>query len=212
MKIDSKKLMIVLLAITGLLLLALLIYGGFTLSGMHGGGTTGDGTGQVSPDTSYRAEPGVTNAPDVTTSAPDPNSSDEITTDLNTSFKACSGRVEQPTDTLISLVIDWETLSRKADMATVRVSVKICSYALFVSERNGCKLTFLGKTYPYSAPEISYEGPDRQEFTIHEQTLTMPLVGGCGSAEISASWLFRGEYSGVPIDELTLNGFIEIKD
>lgn len=212
MKIDSKKLMIALLALTGLLLLALLIYGGFFLSGINGGGTADSGTGHVSPDTSSTPEPGVTDDPDVTTGVPDPNNSDEITTDIKTSFNACSGRVEQPTDSLISMVIDWETLSRTSDMATVKVSVKIISYALFVSERNGCKLTFLGKTYPYSAPAISYEGPDRREFTIHEQTLTMPLVGGCGSAEVSASWLFRGEYSGIPIDELTLNGFIEIKD
>ena len=40
----------------------------------------------------------------------------------------------------------------------------------------------------------------------------MPLVGGCGSAEVSTAWQFRGEYAGVAIDALTLDGFIEIKD
>lgn len=219
MKIDSKKLMIALLAITALLLLTLLIYGGFALGGKGGEESTPDITNRKI--TTETAESSRTASPDfteITSAATDPQGittqpyTAEITEAPQTELPQCSGRIEDKSDSLISLVIDWQTVSRSSDMATVKVTVKISSYSLFVSERNGCPLTFLGQTYTYKAPAINYDGKTRTEFVIHEQTVSMPLVGGCGSAAISTSWQFRGEYAGVAIDKLTLDGFIEIKD
>ena len=209
MKINSQKLMIVLLVTTSVLLVALLIYGGFALG--KNGGASSDSISRPSHDTGGAHHP-ATDAP-----VPDPDGSHPativpISSERVPEHPARSGRIEAPDMGLLHLVLYWETLSRTQDTAKVRVTVKISTHALSVSERKGCPLEVLGKTYYYDAPDIEYSGDDRTEIFLGEQVITMPLVGGCGSAEVSTSWQFRGEYSGVAIDKLPLDGFIEIKD
>lgn len=217
MKIDSKKLMIVLLALTALVLVALLIYGGFALGDR---GDSSEGSETRTQDRQHTTSPDTTNGGSL--SGDNSESSGEIPdhpgtasptgTPVHQNYPARSGRLVETDNSLLSLVIDWETTSRTADSATVKLTVKIRCYSLFVSERKNCPLVFLGQTYSYTAPAISYDGNERTEFVLHEETVTMPLVGGCGSAEVSTAWQFRGEYAGVAIDALTLDGFIEIKD
>ena len=217
MKIDSKKLMIVLLALTALVLVALLIYGGFALGDR---GDSSEGSETRTQDRQHTTSPDTTNGGSL--SGDNSESSGEIPdhpgtasptgTPVHQNYPARSGRLVETDNSLLSLVIDWETTFRTADSATVKLTVKIRCYSLFVSERKNCPLVFLGQTYSYNAPAISYDGSERTEFVLHEETVTMPLVGGCGSAEVSTAWQFRGEYAGVAIDALTLDGFIEIKD
>ena len=217
MKIDSKKLMIVLLALTALVLVALLVYGGFAL-GDRGDGSVG--SGRRPQDRQHTTSPDTTNGGSLpgdnsesSGEIPDhPGTASPTGTPVHQNYPARSGRLVETDNSLLSLVIDWETTSRTADSATVKLTVKIRCYSLFVSERKNCPLVFLGQTYSYNAPAISYDGSERTEFVLHEETVTMPLVGGCGSAEVSTAWQFRGEYAGVAIDALTLDGFIEIKD
>lgn len=218
MKIDSKKLMIALLIITALILTALLIYGGFALGREGGDESTEAPAGSTAPpDTSNQKSSTDAQRPDdtaLTEPLPTASSGEESTSPEPppVEHQAKSGRIIADEAALLSLVIDWETVSRTADTAEVELTLKVRSYSLFVSERYNCKFKFLGETYSYTAPAIAYDGADRTEFAIYETTLSMPLVGGCGSAEVSASWPFRGVYAGVNIDELTINGFIEIKD
>lgn len=218
MKIDSKKLMIALLIITALILTALLIYGGFALGDDGGEESTAAPTDSTfAPDTSHTqstANSTTTTDPIGNETATPVSSGNETTAPepQGTTYQARSGRVIADEAALLSLLIDWETVSRTADTAEVKLTLKVRSYSLFVSERYNCPFKFLGQAYTYTAPAIAYEGTDRTEFAIYETTVTMPLVGGCGSAEVSASWPFRGVYAGANIDELSINGFIEIKD
>lgn len=218
MKIDSKKLMIALLIITALILTALLIYGGFALGRNGGDESTETPAGSTAaPDTSNTKSSTDTQRPDdtsITEPLPTTSSGDETTSPEPppATYQAKSGRIIADEAALLSLVIDWETVSRTADTAEVKLTLKVRSYSLFVSERYNCEFKFLGEAYSYTAPAIAYDGADRTEFAVYETTLAMPLVGGCGSAEISAVWPFHGVYAGVNIDELAINGFIEIKD
>lgn len=214
MKINSKKLMVATLIVTALVLVALLIYGGFSLGKRGDGNELSDtsqsgGTGAPSPATSEKNNSSDDSGTDHTTS-PGTVSPTAVPTDPK--YPLYSGRIIESNSALLTLVVDWEILSRTSDIATVRLTVKIRSYSLYVSERKNCPLTFLGQTYSFTAPAISYGGTEQSEFVLHEQTVTMPLVGGCGSAPINVSWNFRGEYAGETIDTLTLDGFIEIKD
>ena len=135
MKIDSKKLMIALLAITALLLLALLIYGGFALGGKGGEESTPDFTNRKitteAPESSRIPSPDIT---EITSAVTDPHGittqpyTAEVTEAPPTELPQCSGRIEGKSDSLICLVIDWQTVSRSSDMATVKVTVKISRF------------------------------------------------------------------------------------
>lgn len=214
MKIDSKKLMIILLVVTALVLVSLLIYGGFSLGKPEDTSYAPDTIPRTVNGTTGTEQSGLPGTDDI--SAPDTGSTPGDPYSTETApvkhYPLYSGRIVESNSALLTLVVDWNILSRTSDMATVKLTVKIRSYSLFVSERKNCPLTFLGQTYSFTAPAISYAGTEQTEFVLHEQTVTMPLVGGCGSAELNVSWNFRGEYAGVQIDTLTLDGFIEIKD
>lgn len=218
MKIDSKKLMIALLIVTALILASLLIYGGFAL-----GDNPSDESTMAPFDTTNAPDTSQTqNSTDATTSlnpsdtipqAPVSSGDESTLSDPhNMAYPAKSGRIIADEAALLSLVIDWETVSRTSDTAEVKLTLKVRSYSLFVSERYNCLFKFSEQAYTYTAPAIAYDGTDRTEFAIYETTLSMPLVGGCGSTEVSATWAFRGVYAGINTDELSINGFIEIKD
>lgn len=225
MKIDSKKLMFALIALTSVVLIILIVIG-LSIGGRN---TYGDGDEQFSNTPSSDSKPvsssecGSDDTSD-TTNAPNgiPSNNTGIqpqetfaasTETTNASYETRSGRIESVSASpLLSLVIDWETISRTSEHAEVKLTIKVRSYSIFVSARRSCPLEILGGKYTFDAPAINYDGKERIETVIGEQIISMPLVGGCGSAAVYTAWNFHGEYAGVPIEALTLDGFIEIKD
>ena len=129
MKIDSKKLMIVLLALTALVLIALLIYGGFAL-GDRGEGSEGSET--HTQNRQHTSPPDTTNGGSISGDSSEssgetsdhPGTASPTGTPVYANYPARSGRLARTDNSLLSLVIDWETTSRTADSATVKLTVR----------------------------------------------------------------------------------------
>ncbi len=155
-------------------------------------------------------EPPVTDPPETL-----PPVTDEVTTGGgdDATYPPAFGRIISQNDYKIKLIVDWEVISRNADEAKIKITLKLQCYSLTVSPRDkyANAITVGGKSYGFTSPRIDSGAVSKTEYLLDTVEITMPLVNGQGSVEVSASWLFNGNYAGEQIKYVTAEGIISLE-
>ncbi len=158
-------------------------------------------------------EPPATEPPVTDPPVTQPPVTDEVTTGGgNATYPPAFGRIISQNNYKIKLIVDWEVISRNADEAKIKLTLKLLCYSLTVSPRDkyANTLTVGGKSYGFTSPRIDSGAVSKTEYLLDTVEITMPLVNGQGSVEVSATWLFNGNYAGEQIKYVTAEGIISL--
>ncbi len=117
-------------------------------------------------------------------------------------------------ETSLHIVIGWEAKYASKDATTVNLTVRVYlqCYSIGVAARNNGTLTINGESTTYSSPKISYDGKEQHYTLLTAKSVTISKKSAAYSTEVDldAAWNYKGTYSGVPIEWLTVAGTIEV--
>lgn len=152
---------------------------------------TPEATETVSPSPTLRPTPTPSPTPSPTPAAtPVPDKTGSFTSD---------------TGTTLNIRVDWAVSDAGGGKANVTVSVYLISYSIFVSEKwEGLTINVGGESESFTSRAISSEDQTLQENLLGTKTITVDA--SAGSIPISASYAFRGTYSGTEITDITATG------
>ncbi len=176
-------------------------------------GGEGDETSSNNDETIYVPTP-VTNGDDTTvaTDAPETTTAPD-TTSIDTAAPivagTTSGEFKSETGTSLNLVCEWEKTVKENGEVTVKISVFLDTYTLFVGERFDGEIKVGDKTVNYKTDAIDYPGTTRQKYLFAEEEIVLSPEYANKDIEASASWWFGGTYAGLKIDRITATGVID---
>ena len=112
-----------------------------------------------------------------------------------------SGHAVSDTGTKLNLWVDWSIVTLQDGSYKVKAVVYLDSYSLTCRERTGQNQLIIGDTpFIYSTPALSYSknsGAHHTKFTEAEVIYTADTLPE--QLTVSASWLYNGTYSKIPI-------------
>lgn len=172
--------------------------------------TTAQTGSNIPPETSVN----TTGSGDITLTPP-PVTTPAVTDPIHTpsEFLPVNGRLTSDNETRLKLMLDWSTVTRTSDSATVEFKVVLSYYTLGCRAVSGT-LIVGDETFKFTSDPIDdLENTTRKnkELTLATFTATVPLSGGNGSVDVRCVWNFKGKYSGVQFTELTVNGPVIIE-
>ncbi len=189
-------------------------------------GTTNTSTPTIKPTTQTPTEPAETTpstgtestegptAPADGTPAPatpgttptqkpsDPTPTAPVTGDA---YLSKSGSIRSNTGTSFNMRADW-TAVQKTENDPIQVTVKLYleCYTLTVRASSGT-VSINDKQSGFSSEAIDKTEMVKNEILLTTYTQDIASAGASTQLTISADWLFRGVYSGVEIESLTIN-------
>ena len=155
------------------------------------------------PETEATEEP--TEAP-TETDAPETEATEEPTeTTAPTEVEATnSGQFTSSTGTGLELVVDWKTYTSSDGTKMVRFDVSITCFSINVGSRlDGLHITMDGVTKSFDSVDVTSSG-GKNTFLLG--SCAMEMAGD--SAAVDVAWDFRGNYSGVQLEQVTASGTV----
>lgn len=115
-----------------------------------------------------------------------------------------SGQFTSSTGTGLELVVDWKTYTSSDGTKMVRFDVSISCLGIHVGSRmDGLHITMDGVTKSFDCDGADADG-GRNTFLLG--SCAMEMSGD--SANVSVAWDFRGNYSGVQLEQVTASGTV----
>lgn len=122
-----------------------------------------------------------------------------------------SGRFSSETGSNLEIHLDWAVIGSTADTATLRVDATVTHYEIWVSARQGGKLTVGNTSQTFATEAIEHNERKKMTVPLTSATVDIPLgADGTADVELFVSWPFIGTYSGVKIDNLTCGGTVHL--
>lgn len=125
-----------------------------------------------------------------------------------------SGAFRDNGPTGLHMVIEWEAnyASQNAESASLTVRVYLQCYSIGVAARDNGTLSIAGQTTTFQTPNIYYNTNDNHYTLLTARSVSVPLSasGAATEVDISAAWNYKGSYSGVPMEWVTVSGTIEV--
>lgn len=116
---------------------------------------------------------------------------------------SASGSFASDTGTGLNLVADWSAYTDGSGAAKLRVELSARSYSFYTDAIwNALELTVNGTTYSASSAAVRYDGADMVVTPLASFTVDAPE----GGADLTATWHYRGSYSGIPLEDITAAG------
>ena len=179
------------------------------------GPETSDQTDQSRPQTTA-VQPQTGGTTGNTPKPPQPNVPvGEITTVENPDgsiVKKGAFRDDGPTG--LHLVIEWEAkyASKNASTVNLTVQVYLQCYSIGVAARDIGSLMINGESSTFQTPSLFYSDNSQHYTLVTARSLTLTKASGTVPLEvdISAAWNYKGSYSGVEMEWLTVAGTIEV--
>ncbi len=153
-----------------------------------------------SPSPSPTTMPSPTPSPTPETSAtPEPTPTPTPVRDVQ-----ASGSFSSDTGTGVNIVVDWIAYSGTDGNIVLETELYVKSYSINVGKiYKGASITVNGESYTIDSPEVKYDGDEQAKSLILSKSFTVPYTGqGSLSIPISATWNFKGKYSGNEIDSV----------
>ncbi len=123
-----------------------------------------------------------------------------------------SGAFRDNGPTNLHLVVEWEAKYASQDAASVNLTVRVYlqCYSIGVAARNNGTLSIAGQTTTFQTPGIYYSANERHYTLITARSVTVQRNGSAAEVDISAAWNYKGSYSGVRMEWVTVSGTIEL--
>ncbi len=160
---------------------------------------------QTEKPTEETDAPEPTEAP-TETDAPETEATEEPTeTTAPTEVEATnSGQFTSSTGTGLELVVDWKTYTSSDGTKMVRFDVSITCFSINVGSRlDGLHITMDGVTKSFDSVDVTSSG-GKNTFLLG--SCAMEMAGD--SAAVDVAWDFRGNYSGVQLEQVTASGTV----
>ena len=164
---------------------------------------------EIQPD-SVSDDPGESEAPEPEesptakpkeTSTPTPSPSPEEP------VKTSSGSFSSKTGTALNLVVNWTARTRPTGEIDITFDIGVSSYAFYTdSLPYSIELNVADTKYSLGSSAVGYDGQTQKTSALASYTATLPA--GTETAEISVTWDYRGEYSGIEIDSISASDTI----
>ena len=101
--------------------------------------------------------------------------------------------------------MDWQVYYNVSNELKLKAIVSVESGGLQCTELyNGVSLTVEGNTYYANSKSIDYKGGALKK----SEVATFVMDAPASAANLSATWTFRGTYSGKDVDTITAEGII----
>lgn len=124
-----------------------------------------------------------------------------------------SGAFRDNGSTALHMVIEWEAAYASQDAGSVNLTVRVYlqCYSIGVAARDNGTLSIAGQTTTFQTPNIYYNTNDNHYTLLTSRSVTVPKESGSAAeVDISAAWNYKGTYSGVPMEWVTVAGTIEL--
>lgn len=124
---------------------------------------------------------------------------------------ASSGSFYSQNDQKLKLYVEWSSKRNESgDSAEMHVKVYIECYSINVGARNKNNITINGKSYTFSTPKINEHFEKKSKIQIADKTYNVDLTD-TDIVSLSATWNFKGTYSGVPVENITASDVFAVK-
>ena len=116
------------------------------------------------------------------------------------------GTLRSNTSTSLNLVLSYK-LTQNGNKTVIKYELGLDTYAIYVSARSKINhISFNGKKTEFSTDALDYDGKSKTYIKLFDGT---EEIDGTGDIEVSAKWVFNGNYAGNDIDSIVINGTIK---
>lgn len=118
-----------------------------------------------------------------------------------------SGSFSSSTGTYLNLVVDWRTFRDTDGTPKLQIDLSASSYSFHTSALyDGLELTVGGETYRANSPEVHYDGDSLAITPLYSFVMDAPE----GSTAVTATWHYKGSYSGIELENIVASGTVNI--
>lgn len=169
---------------------------------------TPEATPSESTEPSDSAEPSESPEPSESTE-PTPTPSEPVA-DRTVSG---SGSFASDTGTPLNLTVNYTAAAKSASEVSITFDLYLNCYTINATAKpGGATVTFNGKTYTMSTPELSSSSATATSVKLCSKTVTVPLAAGESlNVPVSASWAFGGKYSNVDLATIDASGTLSVQ-
>ena len=114
-----------------------------------------------------------------------------------------TGSFASNSGTKLNILVSWSAFDIGGGLRKLEITVSSTSYSLdSASLVNGVELAVNGAHYTANSAAVSYHGNSLVTSPLASFTVQVPA----GAVNLSATWNFRGSYSGVALESITASG------
>lgn len=145
--------------------------------------------------------------------SPAPSESPEPTKEAVSRTVSGSGSFTSDTGTPLNLLVKYSASAKSGSEVNITFDLYLNCYTINATPKpGGASVTFNGKTYTMSTPEISSSSATPTSVKLCSTTVTVPLAAGESiSVPVSASWAFGGKYSDIDLAAIDAAGTLAVQ-